>query len=348
METENMFYRNCPICNKETSYNTKEKRDKAEKEKKICRSCIQRECWKTRDNTKIIEMNKSRKGKTIEEIHGTEKGKKIKEKISKTTKGVSYEEKYGDRAQEEIEKRYKARETLIKQRKGKTFEEIYGEEKGKELRINLSKNSYFNLNSPMKGKKYIDVFGEEKTKDIINRRIKHFQGKTYEELYGEEKAKIMKSNSSKRLKGKTFNDIYGPVRSKEIRDKISKYRLSETAPYFCPNFNKKACEIFNLLNSITGINGVHALNFKEYHIKELNYFVDFYEPTLNLVIEWDEKHHKKQIEKDKIRENRIINLLDCTFVRIDETEIDFTNKDKIIQTLVEKITSSVVMKALSR
>ena len=36
---------------------------------------------------------------------------------------------------------------------------------------------------------------------------------------------------------------------------------------------------------------MHAENIGEFCIKELGYFLDYYEPNLNLVIEWNEKQH---------------------------------------------------------
>lgn len=39
--------------------------------------------------------------------------------------------------------------------------------------------------------------------------------------------------------------------------------------------------------------------------------------TLNVVIEIDEPHHKRQREKDEKRQNLITNYLRCTFIRLD-------------------------------
>jgi hypothetical protein len=86
------------------------------------------------------------------------------------------------------------------------------------------------------------------------------------------------------------------------------------------NFNPRACELFNIINKEMNWNGQHALNGGEY--KVLGYYLDFYEPTLNLVIEYDEKHHNKtrEIKKDKIRQELIIGKLNCKFFRIKEKE----------------------------
>jgi anti-repressor protein len=48
------------------------------------------------------------------------------------------------------------------------------------------------------------------------------------------------------------------------------------------------------------------------------YRVDFYLPEYNLVIEFDEEFHQYQKIEDEIRENKIKDKLNCSFIRIDE------------------------------
>lgn len=73
---------------------------------------------------------------------------------------------------------------------------------------------------------------------------------------------------------------------------------------------------------------VHATNGGEHHIKELGYFLDYYEPNLNLVIEWDEPSHYycggKLTSKDKLRQEEIRHYLKCKFVRIKQKNFDKT------------------------
>jgi very-short-patch-repair endonuclease len=64
--------------------------------------------------------------------------------------------------------------------------------------------------------------------------------------------------------------------------------------------------------------GYHALNGGEYHIKELGYWMDYYEPSINLVIEYDELHHTRRTEKDARRQREIEDYLQCRFGRINE------------------------------
>lgn len=98
---------------------------------------------------------------------------------------------------------------------------------------------------------------------------------------------------------------------------------------FKPSFNKKACLWFDQLNEVKGWKGLHALNGGEKKINK--YWVDYYEPNLNIVIEWDEKshNHPTQKQKDIERQNKIIEYLNCDFYRIEEKTLDILkiNKD---------------------
>lgn len=51
-----------------------------------------------------------------------------------------------------------------------------------------------------------------------------------------------------------------------------------------------------------------------------NYFIDFYFPKVNLAVEFDEKHHKKQIKNDKIRQTYIGKQLKAQFIRVNDGE----------------------------
>jgi hypothetical protein len=68
----------------------------------------------------------------------------------------------------------------------------------------------------------------------------------------------------------------------------------------------------------------HAMNGCEFYIKELGYWVDGYDQVNNIVYEFDEKYHFDKNgnlkEKDKIRQQEIIYLLNCKIIRIKYNE----------------------------
>jgi len=85
------------------------------------------------------------------------------------------------------------------------------------------------------------------------------------------------------------------------------------------NFNPTACEYFDWLNKFMGWNGQYATNGGEKEVR--GYFLDYYEPSLNLVIEWDEPgHYVRGVlrEKDIRRQQEIIKELKCEFYRYNQ------------------------------
>ena len=158
----------------------------------------------------------------------------------------------------------------------------------------------------------------------------------------ETKKKIAYTNSFRRHTPESIEKIrkgnIGRVVSVETRNKLRKHNLGKKASditkrkcvenylrqknlcgkFFFPSFSERACEYFDWLNKWTGWNGLHALNGGEKRV--LGYFLDYYEPTQNIAIEWDEKLHRqpKQKEKDIKRQNLIKEHLKCKFFRYDE------------------------------
>jgi very-short-patch-repair endonuclease len=68
------------------------------------------------------------------------------------------------------------------------------------------------------------------------------------------------------------------------------------------------------------------------------YAVDFYIPSINLVIEYDEKHHFYKKQQDKIRQEYITKALNCSFIRIDDQKFMKNNEyaKKIIYNYLKK------------
>jgi hypothetical protein len=108
--------------------------------------------------------------------------------------------------------------------------------------------------------------------------------------------------------------------SKKMR--ISAIQRIEKRYGIChPNYNLIACKYFDGIEKINKWNGMYATKNKEYHIKELGYFVDYYEPKLNIVLEYDEKNHfesGKLKYKDIRRMREIKKCLHCKFLRYNE------------------------------
>lgn len=104
-----------------------------------------------------------------------------------------------------------------------------------------------------------------------------------------------------------------------IAKSLRKYRLGFSNQ--C-NFNKTACKYFEVLEKQNGWDGFFATKNGEKRIMDLGYSLDYYEPKLNVVIEYDEpKHYNRNGElksKDIKRMQNIKKYLQCRFFRYNE------------------------------
>ena len=86
-----------------------------------------------------------------------------------------------------------------------------------------------------------------------------------------------------------------------------------------PNYNPSSIPIIEAKAKELGITDLqHAENGGEFYVKGLGYWVDGYSKEHNLVIEYDEKHHKRQVVADVKRQAEITEHLNCKFIRISE------------------------------
>lgn len=76
---------------------------------------------------------------------------------------------------------------------------------------------------------------------------------------------------------------------------------------------------------------------KQFYNDELkkNYYVDFFFPNLNLVIELDGTQHKNTVEKDKIRDEFLKRKFNLLIIRITYKEYQDKSKLKLIRSLLK-------------
>lgn len=66
--------------------------------------------------------------------------------------------------------------------------------------------------------------------------------------------------------------------------------------------------------------------------KVLDYRIDFYIPSLNIAIEYDENNHKYYTyEQQELRQELIENALHCRFIRLSDKDTDEVNLAKVIK-----------------
>jgi predicted DNA-binding protein YlxM (UPF0122 family) len=117
----------------------------------------------------------------------------------------------------------------------------------------------------------------------------------------------------------TYSTPHDPETIRKMRvSTIENIRKKKGQAY--PKYNPDACELIEEYGDEHGYDFQHAENGGEYHIKELGYWVDGYDPKENVVIEVDEPHHfnedGKLCERDRRRQQEIEEHLNCKFIRI--------------------------------
>jgi len=126
---------------------------------------------------------------------------------------------------------------------------------------------------------------------------------------------------------KISNNLYGRIckESTRLKHQESAIKLFKDEKIckgdsWRPFYNPKACEYFNKLNLENDWKLQHALNGGE--IKVSGYWIDAYDKENNIVVEYDEKHHYDKSgnlkHKDVIRQERIIQHLNCNFFRYNQ------------------------------
>jgi hypothetical protein len=115
------------------------------------------------------------------------------------------------------------------------------------------------------------------------------------------------------------NPMYGKKQRESTKQIIRTKRLERLKTQLgqlIPAYNSNGCKAIDEYGKTHGYNFQHAENGGEYHIKELGYWVDGYDKSQNVVIEYDEKWHKRRIHKDAERQKEITEYLNCSFIRI--------------------------------
>lgn len=122
------------------------------------------------------------------------------------------------------------------------------------------------------------------------------------------------------------NPFYGKKHTEETRMKMRLamcqkivQRNRETGQI--ANVNPNETKYFMELEKKMGWNGVFYGKSPEQHLLDIGYFVDYYEPFLNIVVEYDEpKHYRcgKLRNRDIERMNNIKIKLGCRFLRYNE------------------------------
>lgn len=111
-------------------------------------------------------------------------------------------------------------------------------------------------------------------------------------------------------------DEYGLEEAIRRNNEITKLKVQTNGEI---NYNKSAIVIIEQYGTENGYKFRHAENHPEKEFQCGKYFADGYDEERNVWLEYDEKFHfvqGKLRDKDKIRQEFIVNTLKCKFIRI--------------------------------
>lgn len=163
-------------------------------------------------------------------------------------------------------------------------------------------------------------YNEDCRKGITHHPHKNQTKETCESLKKMSETKRNKFESGE-LVGSFLNKHHTDESKEKMRKSAFEY-LKTMKDIKCPRYNKKSIDYINSINKEYDWNLQHAENGGE--IEFCGYFVDGYDKEKNIVFEYDEPEHYKDVhnsilkEKDLERQRKIIEETGCIFYRYNE------------------------------
>jgi hypothetical protein len=142
---------------------------------------------------------------------------------------------------------------------------------------------------------------------------------------GKKKSISHRANIARSQIGK-ISPMLGKQHSAQSKIKMRLARINQISKnifdgnQIIPGWNEMACQKIDEYGKQNGYNFQHAMNGGEYFISELGYWVDGYDNEKNVVVEYYEKWHSKQKEKDLNRQKEICKHLNCNFIILNEND----------------------------
>lgn len=302
MKEEIEYIRKCPDCNIELKTKNIYHFKKCKKENKKCLSCSLKGRKFTEEHKKNLSKNHAdvngENNPFFKKNHTDETKKKIREK----NLGI---DRFSEDQKEKIRIKYRG--------EGNPF---YGKKHSEE-----TKNYLRSLEKTEEHRKKLSEAGKGKvhSQESKNKISKVHKGKKKSLQHRINLSITNKKNPNvKHLMGPKSDETKRKMRLSTIR------RLQEKFPdkNIFSNIGDGEYEYFKKLEEINKWNGNFYFKNKKSNddvIKNLGYFVDYYEPNLNIVVEYDETYHYNKNwelrEKDVKRQNEIIKYLNCKFYR---------------------------------
>jgi len=195
---------------------------------------------------------------------------------------------------------------------------------GKKISKKLKGKPNFKIHGAKNGMSKLNPESEKRRKDM-GKKV----SKTVIKLWKNEE--FRKRNLEARIGKKRSKQFKRDCRVRKLE------RLKDLKGQRAPFYNIEACQFFNILNKKYNLKGLHAENKGEFQVQTLGYFLDYYEPCYNIVIEWNEKAHYKNnklTELHKQRQHEIKSYLKCHFINIRQKTFKKENIFKKIEKII--------------
>jgi hypothetical protein len=290
---------------------------------KICKYCG------NRNNLFIVNLNNKqiihniciicRKNKISNTLKNHNVSEKTKRKIGNANRGKKYPNQCGNN---NVSKRIEVRQKISKKLKGRCLSEQW-----KNKISESNKGNKHSIETIEKRRKSLLLISD-KISNSLKGHIPWNKGKTniYTKEIRDKISNTLKGqtpwNKGKKVKPHT-NFTKQKMRKSAIK-RIEQIKLNGLPLTPCIGKNET-----KILNDIENNKSIKLI--RQY--KVLGYFVDGYDILNNVVYEVDEQYHIKQLEKDKIRQEEIINELKCKFIRIKEYGNDIELLEDIKQNI---------------
>jgi hypothetical protein len=222
--------------------------------------------------------------------------------------------KYG-----EIEGRVRWEEYRRKQAETNSFEY-----KKKKYGWTKEKFDEYNKSRATTKKNMISRYGKEdgtkKWEEYCSRQAyagtaKEYFVEKYGEVEGTKKYEEVCYNKGNAFRGKSLTDVH----KLNCRLGTLKHLETLTGKRVCPRYNPKACKSIDMLAENLGVHIQHAENGGEIRL-DIGYWVDGYCESENIVVEYFEPWHRKNVERDENRLREIRDFLGCRIIIIREDD----------------------------
>jgi NUMOD3 motif len=305
---ETIYTRKCPVCSKELITTNKYFYNKAVSKNSKCLSCALKGKPKSDKAKKNMSSHHADVSGKHNPFYGKQHTEETKKKLSVLNVGV---DRYSDEE--------KKRRSVMYSGRGNPF---YGKHHTEEAKNKLAQPKSAEHLEHLRQAAYLrrGIPNSKEQKEKIRKKL---TGRVFTKNHLIKMSPARKGDPRTKTRLGIHNSAEHnrKIRMSHIKRRNLLFGGSDGVMY--PNVGDREGEYFKQLEIERGWNGIYYnKSKKQMYIEGTGYFVDYYEPSLNIVVEYDETHHYDANwnlrDKDVQRQDEIKNVLHCAFFRYNE------------------------------